>query len=56
MLLIKRHINLILTMLLLLIVTVVSKSQTVTSMVESANTLPAARALESKDRLEQQRL
>ena len=52
MLLIKRHINLILTMLLLLIVTVVSKSQTVTSMVESANTLPAARALESKDRLD----
>ena len=48
MLLIKRHINLILMILLLLIVTVVSKSQTITSMVESANTLPAARAMESK--------
>jgi murein L,D-transpeptidase YafK len=52
MLLIKRHINLVLTILLLLIVTVVSKSQTVTSMVESTNTLSAARAMESQARLD----
>lgn len=46
--LIKRHINLILVLLSLLIVTVVSQSQTVTSMVESSNTLPAARDMESR--------
>jgi len=46
--LLKRHINLLAILLALLVVTVVSQSQTVTSMVESSNTLPAARAMDSK--------
>ena len=49
MLLIKRHFKLLVVILLLSIVTVVSQSQTVTSMVESTNTLPAARAMESSE-------
>jgi murein L,D-transpeptidase YafK len=52
--LLKRHINLVVVLLALLVVAVVSQSQTVTSMVESANTLSAARAMESKQaRLQQ---
>ena len=49
MLLIKRHFNLLIVLAAcLLVVAVVSKSQTMTSMVESTNTLPAARAMESR--------
>lgn len=44
----KRQLRLLLIFLPLLAVTTSSQSQTVTSMVESTNTLPAARALEHK--------
>jgi murein L,D-transpeptidase YafK len=52
--LLKRHFNLFIVLMVLLVVAVVSKSQTMTSMVESTNTLPAARAMESKQASMQQ--